>query len=167
MKTTQIKTRQKRLVVIGFMGFIVLFGNTALQASNPPATTPPQTKIKYEYDPSGNRTSRKTIVLSSPAPAQHAAQDTVAKTYEETIDDAKIVIYPNPTYGQLQVEITTQNIPAGARIYLYSMTGSLVRQWGGITQLNTMDISAQPAGVYIMRIVLDDKRTSVWNIIKH
>jgi len=164
------------LALLGGMALIVLTGSivqaappTLLPTSSPPSTTTPSpAQIKYAYDLSGNRMLRKdTIVLSPPSPAQHAAQDTVAKTYEETIDDAKIVIYPNPTYGQLQVEITTQNIPAGARIYLYSMTGSLVRQWGGIIQLNTMDISAQPAGVYIMRIVLDDKRTSVWNIIKH
>lgn len=134
-------------------------------------------RIQYRYDEAGNRISRKKEIVIS-ARTKAFAPDTVRAgelgqeeeaapaQYEEMVSETKIVIYPNPTQGSLRVEILGAEIPPSAHIRLYSMSGALVRQWTGISGDNTMDITAQPTGVYIMRIVLDRDRVSVWKILK-
>lgn len=134
-------------------------------------------RIQYSYDDAGNRISRKKEIVMS-AKTKAFAPDTVRTgepepedeaapaQFEEMVSETKIVIYPNPTQGALRVEILGAEIPSGAHIRLYSMSGALVRQWAGISTDNTLDITAQPTGVYIMRIALDRNRVSVWKIVK-
>lgn len=88
-------------------------------------------------------------------------------TFEDLLAETKITIYPNPTKGMLRVDIAAANaIPKDARIYLYNVSGALVRQLTGVSATNSLDISAQPAGTYIMRIMLDRENVSTWKIIK-
>jgi hypothetical protein len=82
-------------------------------------------RIEYTYDDAGNRTSRlPEIVMQSPSDHLRAATD--IETFEETLSELKISIYPNPTDGILKVDISGGEIPENAQIYLYTITGSLV-----------------------------------------
>jgi hypothetical protein len=134
--------------------------------------------VKYTYDGAGNRILReKVIPMSSMMKSASVADNAGTKEtermqpeetvkYEETLAEAKIVIYPNPTKGQLRVEITGRTVPPDAKIQLYNMTGALTRQWNTVSDSNALDISAQPAGTYIMRIILDKQNVSSWKIVK-
>ena len=128
--------------------------------------------IKYTYDDSGNRTSRKVILMSSKlksASANNGKSEVIAAElpkFEDILAEMKITIYPNPTKGMLQVDITGGKISKDARIYLYNVSGTMVRQLTAVTATNHVDMSAQPAGAYIMRIVLDKDNVSEWKIIK-
>ena len=122
-----------------------------------------QDKVTYRYDAAGNRISR-TIVLaprSAPAPAE----DEQAAVYTEMLADIKLKIYPNPTDGLVKVEI--QNLPEGrtADIWLYAMTGKLINTYKNVSSTVSINISNQPAGVYVMKITAGDYRTE-WKIIK-
>ena len=131
--------------------------------------------IKYTYDDSGNRTKREKVI-SMPSMAKSSTGETdqneepekkeVVSMFEEMLSELKIVIYPNPTTGVLRIDITGAAIPPGAKIYLYNNSGILIRQWTGISGSNVMDISAQKAGIYLMRIQLDEINISTWKIIK-
>ncbi len=136
-----------------------------------------QNTVTYGYDAAGNRTSRnKTITMarsgqsvkrdSTTVTTEVKAAVTEPEVFEEKLSEMKIIIYPNPTQGLLRVDISGAEIPAGARIYLYNSGGGLLRQWNNISGYNTIDISAQPAGSYLMRIVLDGKNASTWKIVK-
>jgi hypothetical protein len=117
---------------------------------------------KYAYDAAGNRIFRnKEVKLTSPPPDVDATT-----SFEEVISETSISIYPNPTQGLLRVEISGGEIPPGARIYLYNISGVLIQQWTGVSKANTMDISAQPSGTYVMRIMLDKEKISTWKIVK-
>ena len=131
-------------------------------------------KISYSYDASGNRTSRKTITMSSMV-SSSIRSASISETevavaeiplFEDVLAEKKITIYPNPTQGMLQIDITGEEISRDARIYLYNMSGKLIHQLTGISASNHLDISSQPAGVYIMRIMLDNNNISSWKIIK-
>ena len=119
-----------------------------------------QNKITYYYDSAGNRVSR-TISLA-PRSAQIGEEQPV---YTETIADIKVKIYPNPTTGLVTVEIT--NLPEGesANIWLYAINGKLINTYKDAGNVIRVDLSNQPAGVYVMRIVAGERRTE-WKIIK-
>jgi YD repeat-containing protein len=120
--------------------------------------------VTYGYDASGNRISR---VITLPSKAPKAAPTAEEKIYSEVLKDFSVKIYPNPTKGELMVEI--EQLPEGktASLWLYSSQGKLILQrtglHGGSERLN---ISNQPTGIYLMKIATQDSSTE-WKIIKN
>ena len=86
-------------------------------------------------------------------------------TYEEKLSETKVTIYPNPTRGILKIDISGVEKFENARISLYDLTGTLLQQWGSISQSNMVDISDRTPGMYIMQIVYNGN-TSSWKIVK-
>ena len=122
-----------------------------------------QDTIAYRYDAAGNRISR-TIVLS-PISAQAPSEEKPPVVYSEVFADIQLKIYPNPTDGLVKVEI--YNLPEGetAQIWVYAMSGQLLTSFKDVSKAVDINISGQPAGVYVMRIVSGKFRTE-WKIIK-
>ena len=134
-----------------------------------------QNTISYGYDLAGNRISR-TIKMpglkSAPAPQpqavvedEEAEEEQPPVVYSEMLSDIEIKIYPNPTDGFLKVEI--RNLPEGqtADIRLFDMSGRSISAYREIRDFVEVDISGQPTGTYLMRIVAGEYRTE-WKIIK-
>lgn len=159
MKTTFLLLRiqtSKRIVAI-FLLFAVLSMWAAADACA-------QNKIKYTYDSAGNRLTRqKEIVIQT----RGALSDDEGEpsTYEEKLSETKVTIYPNPTRGILKIDISGVEKFENARISLYDLTGTLLQQWGSISQSNMVDISDRTPGMYIMQIVYNGN-TSSWKIVK-
>ena len=124
-----------------------------------------QNKVSYGYDAAGNRTSR-TIIYPPPKPAPAAIEEEQpAAVYSEVFSGIELKIYPNPTDGLLKVEI--HNLPENqtADILLYNLSGNLISSHREVNDFVTLDISAQPPGTYLMRIIAGEYRTE-WKIIK-
>ncbi|MDL2323155.1 T9SS type A sorting domain-containing protein [Bacteroidales bacterium OttesenSCG-928-A17] len=123
-----------------------------------------QTTVRFTYDKAGNRTSR--VIDMSQLRSSDSIEETEEEPviFEDRIAETSIKIYPNPTEGMLKIEI--YNLPAEekANIHLYDLSGNriLSKESDSVTDI---DITRQPAGVYVMVIVLGDKRTE-WKIIK-
>ena len=79
--------------------------------------------------------------------------------------DQKVKIFPNPTKGQLQTELSGFDFTKKTGIYVYSPTGSLIIQKVPASPSDMIDLSSYPAGIYIMRIIIGDK-VSEWKILK-
>ena len=122
-----------------------------------------QDTIAYRYDAAGNRISRTVVLSSISAPAP--LEEKQPAVYTEVFADILLKIYPNPTDGLLKVEIS--NLPENetAQIWLYAMSGQLITSLNNISTAVDINISGQPAGVYVMRIVAGKFRTE-WKIIK-
>ena len=122
-----------------------------------------QQRIKYIYDSAGNRLTRqKEIVVQTRGALSDEEEPSV---YEEELSETKVTIYPNPTKGMLKVDISGVEKFENARISLYDLTGTLLQQWGNISQSNMVDISGRTPGMYIMQIVYNGN-TSSWKIVK-
>ena len=120
-------------------------------------------RIKYTYDSAGNRLTRqKEIVVQTRGALSDEEEPSV---YEEELSETKVTIYPNPTRGMLKVDISGVEKFENARISLYDLTGTLLQQWGSISQSNMVDISDRTPGMYIMQIVYNGN-TSSWKIVK-
>ncbi|MDR0863721.1 MAG: T9SS type A sorting domain-containing protein [Candidatus Symbiothrix sp.] len=117
--------------------------------------------ITFGYDTAGNRINRVIEVQLRSG----ETDEEPPKEYAEALAEMVIKIYPNPTEGLLHVSI--ENMPEGvtAQIALYQLNGNLIITQKGIQNFTELNISNQPAGVYLLRIIAGDEHTE-WKIIK-
>lgn len=124
-----------------------------------------QTKVfEYTYDASGNRTQREFIQLKSATVPGGAGLSEQQEILEDALGDRGIKIYPNPTRGKITVSISgLEKEPA--RVLVFSPQGRLIADKKFTGPENTVDLSAQPAGMYLMKIMVGELSTD-WKIIK-
>ncbi len=119
--------------------------------------------VEYFYDDHGNRTRRiyHIIEFSSLKSAQLDPQEI------ETADKkSKILVYPNPTKGQLGIEINDVEEESNGTITIYDDLGRVVSisQYKGNGRTN-INLTNHKNGVYIMTVELSGKTTH-FKIIK-
>ena len=120
-------------------------------------------KVCITYDKAGNRTNR-TICLKS----KEATSDSVSIAkipITENMGEMVITLYPNPTKGQLKIQITNKTCETEGVLELYDLSGRLVIVQKTVGESTMLDISRYPLGIYLMRIRACDK-VSEWRIIK-
>lgn len=120
-------------------------------------------KVCITYDKAGNRTNR-TICLKS----EEATSDSVSIAkipITENMGEMVITLYPNPTKGQLTIQITNITCETEGALELYDLSGRLVIVQKTVGESTMLDISRYPLGIYLMRIRACDK-VSEWRIIK-
>lgn len=120
-------------------------------------------KVCITYDKAGNRTNR-TICLKS----KEATSDSVSIAkipITENMGEMVITLYPNPTKGQLKIQITNKTCETEGVLELYDLSGRLVKVQKTVGESTMLDISRYPLGIYLMRIRICDK-VSEWRIIK-
>jgi len=83
---------------------------------------------------------------------------------EDALDGHEIKIYPNPTRGKITVSIAGLEKEL-ARVLVFSPQGRLIADKKFTGPENTVDLSAQPAGMYLMKIVIGGLSTD-WKIVK-
>ena len=158
------KTARKKIVVLLFtvvMSCIVC----AVEA-----------QVTYGYDESGNRTGKTVTLKKSLSKKANLSEienpsdnDFVSEEFENPMHDvvgnAQIIIYPNPTHGELRVEISGVELVPSDNITIFDSNGRIIRQNYNVTGSNDIDLSEAAAGLYIMRICIEGKFTT-WRIIK-
>ena len=146
--------------------FIIGLILTTLQLGNLSAQTP----VYYGYDSNGNRKVR-SITLSETKSAKadtsnnKQANSLKPETFSDNLGDIKIVIYPNPTQGQLKIDLEGYEENGNSGLYLYNLSGSLVTSKSPVKSSNELNLSGYPIGTYILKIVVGDKKIE-WRIIK-
>ncbi|GHT76485.1 hypothetical protein AGMMS50262_14790 [Bacteroidia bacterium] len=118
--------------------------------------------IGFSYDADGNMVSRYEVILHSPAFAEE--EDTAMDIAAIDFVDTKITIYPNPTKGQITVEITPLNSEEENFLMLYDISGKLIKSQKIVFQNTELEIIGTP-GTYLLNIHLG-KDVSKWKIIK-
>ena len=118
-------------------------------------------RILFSYDASGNRVySEKEILIRG-----EQSQEEDKKPRRQDLSLCQITIYPNPTEGQLSVEITGAESFDGASITIYTTSGSIIYYDSQIEAVNDIDLTLCQRGMYLMIIRIDGE-TSSWKIIK-
>jgi len=138
--------------------------------------------VQYSYNATGKRINRKlqTITLKSAnfiasrdsagmnVPVDSAtiyAANHENEMFEDNLGEQKVIIYPNPTKGQLKIEIQGYAAETGAVIYLYNLQGTMLINKKPATSPIPLDLSGFSSGTYILKIMLGNQ-TSEWKIVK-
>jgi len=134
--------------------------------------------IEFTYDYAGNRTERNVIYLRAPEDSvmqkiENPVKDAINThqtgneevIYKELLGEQEISIFPNPTRGEITVEITNLQQTAQAILEVFSLAGESVFSENMLQNKTVVDLSKLPPGVYILKILLDSK-LSTWKIIK-
>jgi hypothetical protein len=121
--------------------------------------------INYGYDSSGNRTDRYIGLKSTRNADNKVNEEQNQQSFSDQLGDIEIKIYPNPSKGELTIEI--ENLPEDpvGWIGVYDMSGKLVLKHTELTYKNLVNLSSSDNGMYILRIVIGDDITE-WKILK-
>lgn len=116
-------------------------------------------KVVYTYDNVGNMIKRE--IMLSRAVEQKSRQ----VPYSDLLSEKTIKIYPNPTDGFLQVEISRLDDGDRCDLDVFNLSGANIIHQNVNEQLTDLDLSSQPNGVYVLKIKINNDETS-WKIIK-
>ena len=135
---------------------------------SPPAYTPPpqdSTEIVVENEDGSVATIQDMESGDQMHPEVYNGEETPQEIYTDALSETLITIYPNPTKGLLTVKMSNMPQHSASSLTLFDMQGRVITQQQTLSDENKLDISAQPAGTYIMQIAVRDETTS-WKIVK-
>lgn len=125
-----------------------------------------QTNFSFDYDANGNRIKREVIVIPSKMAYSEMPNDSIVEQSAINIierDDIKI--YPNPTKGDLNVELNTTSDIQKIQINIISIKGQLLYNTDVVQRAYNLDVSSFAQGAYILIMQVNDKKYE-WKIIK-
>jgi hypothetical protein len=99
-------------------------------------------QVYYYYDNNGNRI---TSTYTHHAP-------------ERRQDSNKVIIYPNPTNGMLNVSISSFGNCGYADIYIVDGSGNIISTQKTSSALTTVNLTSYNQGMYYLRAVLCDQQ---------
>ena len=118
--------------------------------------------ISFNYDSDGNMTSRYTVTLRSGQQEDVAPQTPDNVTI--ALDDIRITVSPNPTRGEIFVDISPLNSKENNFLQVFDLSGRLIETRRITSERSRVEIRGG-AGVYLINIHLG-VTVSNWKIIK-
>ncbi len=124
----------------------------------------------YQYDENGNRTSRiinlaKDLETTANFNDSLQGEPELPKPLQETLGEATVKIYPNPTQGLLILESQGIDMDKLPEYEVYTLSGSLLMRAEATENRQQIDLSNEPAGIYLLRIKSGTLQRE-WKIIK-
>ena len=126
-----------------------------------------QPQYLFDYDAAGNRISRMGIILNKATQNvdtnSNVLSDSclynndVKQQYQANIDDYVITVYPNPTTGELKIDISNFEENTKGSIFIIDMQGKCIYKTDKIHDKNIVNMSNVASGQYLMRIVINNK----------
>ena len=121
-----------------------------------------QTTVYYGYDAAGNRTSR-TINLPPKTPDNTATELSIV--HKDQLNGLEYSIYPNPTQGELKIEIKNWTSEANLRLSVHDLSGKLLLQQNILSEATILDLEEYSHGTYLL-IIYSGNNKHEWKIIK-
>ncbi len=124
----------------------------------------------YQYDENGNRTARiidlgKDLETTANFNDSLQGEPELPKPLQETLGEATVNIYPNPTQGLLILESQGFALDELPEYEVYTLSGSLLMRVKATENRQQIDLSTEPAGIYLLRIKSGGLQKE-WKIIK-
>lgn len=124
--------------------------------------------IEYTYDANGNRISRSILIeeLKSQSFSFPVINPKSLQTFEKAMKAEEItseegepeaIVYPNPSKGLINIEITNMPFESQNEMKLYDLSGTeliIKKDFGSYSE---MDINRFKDGIYILQIRINEK----------
>jgi hypothetical protein len=126
--------------------------------------------ITYSYDAAGNRINRRdTIFVGGGGKGAADSEDPFKKDVvnDDTFTPTTIKIYPNPTKGNIEIEIpdNPDSQEEKIRIVVLDINGRKLLDKNKQSLKTNVDLSSQPDGIYLLNLIKGNV-VSQWKIIK-
>jgi hypothetical protein len=140
--------------------------------------------IGFSYDASGNRVSRTLVVQQLQASSdslpsinakslnsvENVKSSETADVKQDSIksENGEITprVYPNPTKGLIEINISNMPFNPTNEMRLYDITGSEMTMKRNFDSKSEIDLTQYKNGIYILRIKINGK-TFDWKVIKN
>jgi hypothetical protein len=120
----------------------------------------------FAYDNAGNRCLKNVVTLKSTGTVQDAsAQKLDTVFYQESLDELKVILYPNPTKGIIIIELQNLDPTISSQILITDNSGKVFYVQKELKQRNQIDLSSVNPGIYFLRIQ-SGTSISEWKVIK-
>lgn len=119
--------------------------------------------IDFSYDNAGNRLS-KSINLNT-AGGTKSARAIEQPVMDDSVHIAQIKLFPNPTAGEIHLQIIQEEEIERASVNVYNTSGSIIFSRRMYEMQETINLSGQIPGLYLVVVNVNDKQ-HVWRVIK-
>ena len=112
--------------------------------------------VQFTYDSAGNRTGRAIVLASAPKSRGIVADSVKTEVYTDIFAEFQLQVYPNPTHGELKIEL--HGLPDGEiyHLLIVSTSGKVIIDRHTSDNPTIADLTKCPAGIYVMRIQYKD-----------
>ena len=109
--------------------------------------------VQFSYDNAGNRIGRAIVLASmSQTRAVEANDTTMTEPYTDIFADYQLHVYPNPTHGELKIELQGFPVWDSYHLLIASTSGKVIVNRNTTENPTIANLTDCPAGIYIMRI---------------
>lgn len=105
-----------------------------------------QNSVQFQYDKSGNRISRKVIILDK----SHARKLIPKDSLVDSNNYSKLIIYPNPVKTNLKVCLDNSFDCKNTTVSMFDINGHLVHTQKPKDNVFTIDMTGYSDGIYIL-----------------
>ncbi|MCT4645326.1 MAG: T9SS type A sorting domain-containing protein [Carboxylicivirga sp.] len=121
-------------------------------------------EVQYTYDAAGNRIKRKVVEVK--LKSADAAKQEDFLPVEDEWGEREVRIYPNPTHGNLKVNIKGGDVDVDYNYTLYNSAGKKVKNGQIISKGdNPIPMESLAPGIYIL-IIQSEVAQKTYKIIK-
>ena len=126
-----------------------------------------QEKIGYAYDAAGNRMKRELVLPVRHSKSKQRTAKPASSDFSDQFTGHTVTITPDPTSGMVRVRLSRLSATDRCTVAAYTSQGAEVYTASSATDGSDVDLqvdlSHQPAGVYLLKITVND-HTSTWKI---
>ncbi len=81
------------------------------------------------------------------------------------MSELQVSVYPNPTVGNLEMEISNLSGSEQGYVVLYDLNGKPLFRTEDLNSVIKMELESKPAGSYILQLVIGDQKKE-WRVVK-
>lgn len=130
--------------------------------------------FSFTYDATGNRTNRNIITLNKSTTIDTTIVNEETATEEEPGEDNKLheklgsfelAVYPNPTKGEVVLEIAGGESFESASYKVFDLSGREILAGATSSSPISVNLSGQVAGTYFLVVNINGEEKS-WKVVK-
>lgn len=123
-------------------------------------------EVQFTYDACGNRILKSLQLKKVEENGRNVEDKNVfLSSTTEQMHGTEVDLYPNPTEGRFVVALSDNTHPTMEAL-LTTTAGVVIERYLFLDMRHEFNLSSQPPGIYILRLILDNE-TRTWKIIKH
>ena len=132
-----------------------------------PCLAQERSTVSFGYDANGNRTMRSLQFKKTEENGKSVEDESeFLAEAKDVFDTMEVGLFPNPTSGRFTVSVNRDESAAPLHIILSTQTGAVILDRTLNSEMEDIDLSGQPSGIYILRLSTSNE-SHVWKVVKN